>query len=125
MGCLAKASERVEPLSMSSTTSASEFFRTPGLHCPSRIFRLRRIGSPASCRVESWRVKVQSCLLEIRPMVNDFFLPRPPFFLAGAAFFPPLALAARSEILVTKNPFCRISCWASSWVEASIVSLTS
>ena len=56
-------------------------------------------------------------------MVNDFFLPRPPFFAAAVALrFEPLA---RSEILVTKNPFWRISCCASSCVDASIVSLTS
>ena len=84
MGCLAIASERVEPLSMSSMTSPSEFLSTPGLHWPSRILRLRRIGRPASCSVESWRVKVVSCLCETLPMVKDFFLRRPPGFLAAA-----------------------------------------
>src|SRR5262249_35548237 len=102
LGCFAKASERGEALSMSSTTSPREVLSTPGLHWPSRIFRLRRIGRPASCRVESWRVKVQSCLVEILPIVNAFFLPRPPFFLA-AAFF--LGALVRSAILVTKKPF--------------------
>ena len=29
---------------------------------PARIFRLRRMGRPASCRIESWRVKVVSVL---------------------------------------------------------------
>ncbi len=106
---------------MSSTTSPSEFLSTPGLHWPSRIFRLRRIGRPASCRVESCRVKVQSCLVEIRPIVNDFFFRRRPF-LAEARVFCFLAFSA---ILVTKKPFWRMSCCASSWVAASIVSLTS
>src|SRR5436305_13538690 len=106
---------------MSSTTSSSEFLSTPGLHWPWRIFRLRKIGRPASCKVESCRVKVQSCLVEILPIVNDFFLRRPPFFGAGPFF---LALD-RSEILVTKKPFWRMSCCASSWVLASMVSLTS
>ena len=108
------------PLSMSSITSCSEFLSTPGLHWPSRIFRLRKIGKPASWSVESWRVKVQSCLVEILPIVNDFFFRRPPFLAAVLRVF-----FAFSEILVTKNPFCRMSCWASSWVEASIESLTS
>ena len=52
--------------------SWSAFFKTPGLHWPSRIFRLRKIGRPASCKVESWRVNVQSCLVEILPIVNAF-----------------------------------------------------
>ena len=39
------------------------FLRRPGLGCwPSRIRRLRRIGRPASCRIESCRVKVVSTL---------------------------------------------------------------
>ena len=70
---------------MSSTTSPSAFLSTPGLHWPSRILRLRRIGRPASWRVESWRVNVQSCLVEILPIVNDFFFRLPPFFAVGAA----------------------------------------
>jgi hypothetical protein len=63
-------------------------------------------------------VKVQSCLVEILPIVNAFFLFRPPARFAAVlrVFF------AFSEILVTKNPFWRISCCASSWVEASIES---
>ena len=121
LGCLAQASERVWPLSMSSTMSPSEFLSTPGLHWPSRIFRLRRIGRPASWSVESCRVNVHNCLVEIRPMVNDFFFRRPPFLALPrvAVFF------AFSAILVTKKPFCRMSCWASSCVAASIESLTS
>ncbi len=86
---------------MSSTMSWSEFFSTPGRHWPSRIFRLRRIGRPASCKVESCRVKVQSCLVEIRPIVNAFFRRRPPF-LADARVF---CFFAFSAILVTKKPF--------------------
>ena len=66
-------------------------------------------------------MKVQSCLVEILPIVNDFFFRRPPF-LAGSTC---LVFFAFSAILVTKNPFCRMSCWASSWVAASIESLTS
>src|SRR5947209_7757407 len=110
---------------MSSTTSSSEFLSTPGLHWPSRIFRLRRIGRPASWSVESWRVKVQSCLADSLPMVNDFFFRRPTAFLARPGPFLSLAPLVRSAILVTKNPFWRISCCASSCVEASMVSLTS
>ena len=76
---------------MSSTMSPREFLRTPGLHWPSRIFRLRKIGRPASCKVESCRVKIQSCLVLIRPIVNDFFFFRPPFF-AEAPAWPFLGL---------------------------------
>ena len=85
---------------MSSITSCSEFLSTPGLHWPSRILRLRKIGRPASCSVESWRVKVQSCLVEIRPIVNAFFLRLPPFLAAALRVF-----FAFSAILVTKKPF--------------------
>ena len=68
----------------------------------------------------------QSCLFEILPIVNAFFFLRPPGpFLAWAGFLPFLPLAARSAILVTKKPRWRMSCWASSWVAASMVSLTS
>src|SRR5262245_61748940 len=109
---------------MSSMTSPRAFLRTPGLHWPSRILRLRRMGRPASWRVESWRVKVQSCLFEMRPIVNDRFFLRPLGRLAAA--LPPFCfLACRSAIFVTKKPFCRMSCWASSCVAASMVSLTS
>ena len=86
---------------MSSTMSWSAFFKTPGLHWPSRIFRLRKIGRPASCKVESCRVKVQSCLVEILPIVNAFLRRFGPF-LAEARV---LAFFDFSAILVTKNPF--------------------
>jgi hypothetical protein len=51
-------------------------------------------------------------LVEILPIVNVFFF-RLPFFL-GAAHLPPLCREDRSEIFVTKNPFWRINCCASS-----------
>src|SRR5258708_18910650 len=97
---------------MSSTTSWSEFLSTPGLHWPSRILRLRRIGRPASWSVESWRVNVQSCLVEIFPMVNHFLLRPPPFLGAGFGTFLPPPFA-RSERLLTQNPFWPIPCCAS------------
>ena len=40
------------------TTSSSEYLSRPGLGWPARIRRLRRIGRPASCRIESCRVNV-------------------------------------------------------------------
>ena len=58
LGDLPIASESVEPDSMSSQTSIRLFFRRPGFCCPSRIRRLRKIGRPASCRMDNWRVKV-------------------------------------------------------------------
>ena len=64
---------------------------------------------------------MQSCLVLIRPIVNDFFLRRPPFFAEARC----LAFLAFSAILVTKKPFWRMSCCASSCVDASIESLTS
>src|SRR6185503_16898687 len=57
LGDLDIDSERVAPPSMPSQTSIRAFLRPPALACDSRILRLRRIGRPASCRMESWRVK--------------------------------------------------------------------
>ena len=50
------------PPSISSHESSSEFLSRPGFCCPSRIRRLRRIGRPASCRIESCRVNVVEIL---------------------------------------------------------------
>ena len=52
-GCLANDSLNVMPDSTSSTTSMRAFLRMPGFIWCSRMRRLRRIGRPASCRVDS------------------------------------------------------------------------
>ncbi len=84
LGALAMASERVDPPSISSQTSIRLFLSGPAWHCASRIRRLRKIGKPASCRIESWRVKVVSTLLLTPPMANARL--RPPLALSAAAF---------------------------------------
>ena len=52
-GLLAIASLSVDPPSISSQTSIKAFFSLPGFWLFSKIFKLRRIGKPASCRMES------------------------------------------------------------------------
>jgi len=95
LGALAIASESVAPLSISSQTSISEFFNVPGFDWFSRILRLRKMGNPASCKIDNWRVKVVRTLPLTRPIEKVFF--RPPFFLRA----PPVR-AFLSEIFVTK-----------------------
>ena len=76
LGLFDIASRSVAPPSISSQTSIRQFLKRPGLHCPSRIRRLRRIGRPASCRIENCRVNVVRALLLTPPMANDRgFLP--------------------------------------------------
>ena len=110
------ASESVAPPSISSQTSIRLFFSTPGLDWLSRMRILRRMGKPASCRIDNWRVKVVRALDLTPPSANVF-----PF---RRAFFWSVDLRAfLMEIFVTKYPICRIVACASSWVGASRTSL--
>src|SRR6478609_9208753 len=77
-GLLAMPSERVEPASISSHVSSSEYLRRPPLACPAKIRRLRKIGKPASCKIESCRVNVVRSRDRTPPNTN------PRFFLAPA-----------------------------------------
>lgn len=92
MGLLAIASERVAPPSISSTTSIRLFLSAPGLAWLSKIFRLRKIGNPASWRIDNWRVKVVRVLELTRPRANVLpaFLP---FFLSSAFFLAFLTVS--------------------------------
>ena len=95
LGHLAMPSESVEPPSISSQTSIRLFLKRPGLLWFSRIRRLRKIGRPASCRIESCRVKAVRTL-ELTPPIAKARL-RPGLVFSEAAFFCFL-----TAILVTK-----------------------
>src|SRR5262249_30815498 len=89
--------------------------------CPSRIFRLRRTGRPASCRVENWRVEGESTLPETPPVGEGWALfPFPPLLPFPFFLGPPPSL-----IFVPHEPIWRIFCWASSSLAASRESFTS
>ncbi len=94
LGHLPMASLSVAPASISSHTSISEFFMRPGFCWFSRMRRLRRIGRPASCKMESCRVNVVSVLVLTPPMANE----RP--FLAALSRL--LLASFLTVILVTK-----------------------
>ena len=64
--CFAMASDSGDPLSTSSVTSTMTLLKGPRSICPSRIFRLRTIGRPASCSVESCVVNSVSACCETR-----------------------------------------------------------
>ena len=93
------ASESVPPPSTSSATPPMIALSNPGRCCCSRICRLRKIGRPASWRVESWRVKLTSCLRGTPPIENGSFLVGP---VEVSAFFATFFLAAFSRTLVGK-----------------------
>ena len=67
---------------MSSQTSIRLFFSRPGFCWSSRICRLRRIGRPASCRIDNWRVKAVRTFGLTPPMANARLL------AVGALFRP-------------------------------------
>ena len=76
------------------------------------------MGRPASCKIESWRVKVVSFLDPTPPRAK--VCARLPLFCWAA----PLRLFL-TESFVTKYPICLIVACASSWLEASTTSLIS
>ena len=51
--------------------------KRPPLACPSRILKLRRIGKPASCRMDSCRVNAVRCLPRTLPMAKERFVCEP------------------------------------------------
>jgi hypothetical protein len=110
--------ERAEPPSTSSQTAIRMFLSLPGLSWPSRICSDRRSGRPASWSVESWRVKLVSCLLLTPPIERLIAF----FFLAVTAS-PTMAdfLTFCSRTAVGKYPCCLMRWIASSLVLASTV----
>ena len=85
LGLLAMASESVSPPSIASQVSSSEYLSRPGLDCSARMRSERRIGRPASWRMESWRVNAVSCLDLTPPKTKPrFFLPPAGFGLLPA-----------------------------------------
>jgi len=71
-----------------------QFLSRPGFCMSARSLRLRRIGKPASWRIESWRVKSVRSLVLTPPIANDRpgLRPPPP---------PAAALALRALSFVT------------------------
>jgi hypothetical protein len=79
LGCLARAAERDDPLSISERTSTTALARILDSVCCSRMLSARRMGRPEFTIVANCREKTARCFsFGFLRMLNSRLMPAPP-----------------------------------------------